>query len=136
MNKLRAIAIFFLTALLHHAGQAQSAADGATPKVRIKNESKFLIIKLTILDKTFENIKPGGSSEFVDIEPFYPSMKVVATVQRKRIFGKDLWYHVITYPIDHVGEKRITNGKSTIVISFRRGEEKGQLDVDTHVNRE
>lgn len=114
-------------------GHGQSTTDDQSIKIRIKNDSKFLITKLTILDRNFENIKPGETSDYVDVEPFYPSMKVDITMQRSRTFGRDLWYHTITYPIDHVGEKLITNERNTIVITILKGDEKGQIVVDTEI---
>jgi hypothetical protein len=114
-------------------GHGRSTADGGGVKIRIKNISKFLITKLTILDKNFENIKSGDVSEYVDVGLFYPSMKVDITIQRSRTFGRDLWYHTISYPIDHVGEKLVTNERNTLVISILKGEEKGQINVDTEI---
>ena len=114
-------------------GHGQSTTDDQSIKIRIKNDSKFLITKLTILDRNFENIKSGETSDYVDVEPFYPSMKVDITMQRSRTFGRDVWYHTITYPIDHVGEKLITNERNTIVITILKGEEKGQIVVDTEI---
>jgi hypothetical protein len=58
------------------------------------------------------------------------------TLQRKPTFGKYQWYHTITYPIDNVGGTQVINEKNTIVIKVLKGEEKGQIDVDTEINED
>jgi hypothetical protein len=131
--KLGTILTLVLT-LIQIEGHGQSTDRRI--KIRIKNDSKFLITKLTILDQNFENIKSGDSSEYVDVEPFYPSMKVDITIQRNRTFRRDLWYHTISYPIDHVGEKLIMTERNTLVINILKGEEKGQIEVDTEIIKE
>src|SRR4051794_2275466 len=113
-NYLGTTLTFILLTLLCNVGQAQTTNDQKV-KVRIKNESKFLITKLTILGKDFENIESGDTSDYFEVEPFYPSMKVDITIQRKRTLRKDLWSHTISYPVDNVGEKIITNEKNTLV---------------------
>lgn len=130
--KLGTILTLVLT-LIQIGGHGQSITDDQRIKIRIKNDSKFLITKLTILDKNFENIKSGDTSDYIDVEPFYQSMKVDITIQRHRTFGRDLWYHTISYPIDHVGEKLITTDRNTLVINILKGEEKGQIEVDTEI---
>ena len=130
--KLATILMLMFTLILS-GGHGQSTTDDQSIKIRIKNDSKFLITKLTILDRNFENIKSGETSDYVDVEPFYPSMKVDITMQRSRTFGRDVWYHTITYPFDHVGEKLIINERNTIVITILKGDEKGQIVVDTEI---
>lgn len=119
--------------LIQIEGHGQSTTDGQRIKIRVKNDSKFLITKLTILDRNFENIKSGDVSEYVDVEPFYPSMKVDITIQRNRAFGRDRWYHTISYPIDHVGEKLITTEWNTLVINILKAEQNGQIELDTEI---
>jgi hypothetical protein len=126
---------FILLVLLCNVGEAQLTNDQKV-KVRIKNESKFLITKLTILGKDFENIEHGDTSDYFEVKPFYPSMKVDITIQRKRTLRRDLWSHTISYPVDHVGEKLIINEKNTIVINIQKGQEKGQVEVETNVIKE
>lgn len=127
------IILTLILTLIQIGGHGQSITDDQRIKIRIKNDSKFLITKLTILDRKFENIKSGDTSDYVDVEPFYPSMKVDITTQRHRTFGRDLWYHTISYPIDHVGEKLITTDRNTLVINISKGEQKGQIEVDTEI---
>jgi len=102
-------------------------------QVRIKNKSKFRISKLEILGQKFENIKSGEATDYIEVAPFYPSMKVDITVHRKPTFGKYQWYHMISYPIDHVGDKKIISYKNTIVIRVSKGNEEGMIDVDTEI---
>ena len=125
--------LIFLLTLVQVDGLGQTNNDRQKVKVRVKNESKFLITKLTILENNFENIKSGDTSDYVELDPFYPSMKVDITIQRSRTFRRDLWYHTISYPIDNVGERLITNDKNTLVINILKGDDKGQIDVDTEV---
>ena len=107
--------------------------DDPKVKIRINNDSKFLITKLIILNRNFENLPAGDITEYVEVTPFYPSMRVDITIQRSRIFRRDLWYHTISVPVDHVGEKLITNERNTIVIQILKAEEKGQIEVETEI---
>lgn len=125
--------LVLLFTLILIRGYGQSTVTERSVKIRIKNSSKFLIMKLALLDKNFENIKPGSASEYVEVKPFYPSMKVNITIGRRRIFRRYLWYHIITYPIDHVGEKLITNDRNTLVITIVKAEERGEINVVTRI---
>jgi hypothetical protein len=133
MKILLVTTLTFLMTLGQIGARGQTATTDQHVKIRIKNGSKFLITKLTILDNNFENIKPGDTSDYVEVLPFYPSMKVDITIQRSRTFARDLWYHTISYPIDNVGEKLITNDKNTVVITVLKSEEKGQINVNTEI---
>src|SRR6478735_1897757 len=108
LNKATLTILLTLGQIVAHG---QTTNGDQSVMIRIKNESKFLITKLTILDMNFENIKSGDLTDYVNVVPFYPSMKVDITIQRDRTFRRDLWYHTISYPIDNVGEKRINNDK-------------------------
>ena len=131
-NNLRTVLTLVLSFVLYNEGQAQHSTD-QNIRVRIKNESKFLISKLTILGRNFENIKSVETTDYVETEPLYPALQVDITLQRKPIFRKYQWYHTIMYPIDNVGETRITNKRNTIVIKVLKGGKKGQIDVDTEI---
>jgi hypothetical protein len=132
VSNLPTVWILVLAVLLYNEGQTQDAT-GQYIRVRIKNESKFLISKVTILGRTFENIESGETTGYFDTKPFYPSLMVDITLQRRPTFGKYQWYHTVTYPIDNVGETRIVNKSNTIVITVSKGEEKGKIDVDTEI---
>jgi hypothetical protein len=133
---LAIILIFLLLTSYQIEARAQILFGEPKVKIRVKNKSRFLVTKLIILNTNFENIKSGETSDYVEVVPFYPSMKIDITILRNRAFRRDLWYHMVQSPIDNVGEKIITNEKNTIVINILKGEEKGQIDLDTYVIKE
>jgi hypothetical protein len=127
----RFVIVLFLVTTSSYA-HAQ-ATETPRVKVRIKNESRFLITKLEVLNRTVENIVPGGYSEYITVDAFYPSMKIDITLERKRTFARDLRYRIISYPMDNVGESRVTHEKNTLVIEIVKGEKKGQPDIKSSV---
>lgn len=131
-NSALTVLILVFAILLYDNGQAQDST-GQNIQFRIKNESKFLISKLIILGRNFEKIRSGQTTDYVTTAPFYPSLQVDITLERKPTFGKYQWYHSIMYPIDNVDETRITNKRSTIEIKVSRGKEKGQIEVDIEI---
>lgn len=110
--------------------------DSVTIQLRVKNSSKYHIIKLTILNQTIENIKPGKKSDYILVEPFYPSFKVDITFVEKGRIKTAPWEHIITFPIDNVGEKPIDNQKNTLVIDIIQDKDSDKFQIDTWVKKE
>jgi hypothetical protein len=134
MKRLLIVSIFIGQVL---TGYSFCSTDSTKEiRLRIKNSSKYHIIKVTILGQTIDNIKPGKKSDYFLVEPFYPSFKVDITFVKKGQVKTAPWEHVITYPIDHVGERLIDNRKNTVVIEISEGETVGQFEIDTWIKKE
>ena len=131
MKQLPIFLIFFGQAL---SGFSFCSIDSTTTiQLRVKNNSKYHIIKLTVLGETIENIKPGKKSDYFTVKPFYPSMKVDITFVKKEEMKTAPWTHIVTYPIDHVGEKIINDKRRTLIIEILKGETPGQFEINTWI---
>ena len=133
MKRLLIVLIFIGQVLTSYSFCSADSTKEA--RLRIKNSSKYHIIKVTILEHTIDNLKPGQKSDYFLVKPFYPSFKVDNTFVKKGHVKTAPWEHVITYPIDYVGDKLIDNKNNTVVIEISESETLGQFEIDTRLKK-
>lgn len=130
------LTFFYLTASGQRSTEKTSYefhSPDSTKEIRlsVKNNSKYHIIELKILGQTIKNIKAGHKSDYLLVEPYYPSFKVDITFVKKGRVTSSPWNHVITYPIDNVGEGLITDKKKTLIIEIIESDTPGQFEIYT-----
>lgn len=134
MNKLLTLIPIFAYQLAF--GQDRETTDSVD--VRILNKGRHYIKEyvLTIAGKeyTFTDIWKNKYSEYQRLPYLWPSNRSKTTVIIKQVFRYDKWITSGKWPIDHIGEKKLTNGAYTIEIQTQRS--KSNLNVGEILTRD
>ncbi len=89
-------------------------------KLRVNNETKYQINKLKLLGHEIDTILPFSKTEFFFVDEMYYSLGFDITFSRKPFIGKYEWCHMISTPIDYVGEKLIKAGEFELVLKIKK----------------
>jgi hypothetical protein len=118
--------------------RSQDIQETDSVDVRILNKGKYYLKKYVLSvdghEFLFSDIWKGKYSDYQKVPYLWPSNKSETTVIIKRMIKYDIWLTTILWPIDHVGEKKIFDGKYRIEV---RTKKKGDhLEVETELIKE
>lgn len=113
-----------------------SAAPNVQEKIqiRIRNSSTYDIAAVKLLGIEFQNIHARTTTEYKDVDPFYPSFTYQISFQCK----KRTRCTISSTPIDHVGEHLTRDLKNTVTIDIEKRKSGGgsMFDADVEVSAE
>ena len=103
-------------------------------ELRIYNNSKFKIEKLKLnyngQETEFKNIEPKSYSEIKKVKGLWKDNCYDLTVFKKKLFTENFWSHQICFPIDHIGNNKIENGKYILSLKIKQTE-KEKFDIES-----
>ena len=106
--------------------------------VRLYNNSKYDIVNYTIIvDKvqyTFKNILPQTYSTYKKLPYLYFSHQKSVNITKKRFLNPPINVTITSIPIDHVGEKKINTGSSTLWLDINKKNKR--YSVETKLKNE
>lgn len=115
--------------------KSQTIKDPCDLMVRVVNNSKYHIAKLVINDSIIiDSLVPGEKSDFKCLKCIYTTLKYDITFTKKRLIGRAFRFQIISYSVDHVGEKKITEGQFELFLTIDNVEKnKYQIYFDRRI---
>ncbi|MCD0471746.1 hypothetical protein [Flavobacterium sp. JAS] len=97
-------------------------------ELRIYNDSKFKIERIKISFKgheiEYKNIESKSYSETKAVDGLWKDNCYDLTIYKKNFFTKNFWAHQICYPVDHISDNKIENGKYTLKLKIKQKDKK------------
>ena len=115
---------------------SQTTNDSCNLKVCVVNNSLYQIDRIVINNTlTIDSLAPNEKSDFICSKSLFETFKSDVTFTRKKLFGGISKIRLISYPIDHVGEKEFKEGRLELLLTIdKEGKNKNKIHFDiTHV---
>lgn len=129
-NKIWLCSVLVLL-LVNNFVYSYSTSDTSSVRLRVKNHSKYKIVKLVIFNQEIKDLQPGEYSNYFNVTQLYPSIGFDITVETKKFSQR-----TIVDPIDKVGERLIKNMNNTLVICIDKESKKKNLSINSFLQKE
>jgi hypothetical protein len=122
-ENMKKLLLIGLLSCLFSICNSQTIKDPCDLMVRVVNNSKYHIEKLVINDSIIiDSLASGEKSDFKCLRSIYTTLKYDIIFTKKRLIGRALRFQIISYSVDHVGEKKITEGQFELFLTIDNGE--------------
>ncbi len=111
---------------------SQTTNDSCNLKVCVVNNSLYQIDRIVINNTlTIDSLAPNEKSDFICSKSLFETFKSDVTFTRKKLFGGISKIRLISYPIDHVGEKEFKEGRLELLLTIdKEGKNKNKIHFD------